>query len=75
MSHHEEWEEYVTASEEIQNLRIESERLRNVIGDIQAKAELGAQCMDEDERGQRIAQGFKVIADFARDALEPPTAR
>lgn len=28
MSHHDEWEEYVTASEEIQNLRLENERLR-----------------------------------------------
>lgn len=39
MSHHDEWEEYVTASEEIQNLRIENERLRAEIERLKAEKE------------------------------------
>lgn len=44
----------------------EISRLRRVLGNVEAKADLAASAMDEDERGRNIAAAFRNIAEFAR---------
>ena len=47
----------------------EIERLQDALIQAEGKARLGAQVMQPDERGQHIADGFTVIADYCRDAV------
>jgi hypothetical protein len=44
----------------------EISRLRRVLGNVEAKADLAASAMDEDERGQNIASALRSIAEYAR---------
>ena len=43
----------------------EISRLRQALLDVSGKAALGAEAMDNDERGRAVAEGFRVIERFA----------
>lgn len=49
----------------------EIERLRDALIQAEGKARLGADAMQPDKRGQSIAKGFLVVADYCRDAINP----
>lgn len=55
---------------EIDRLKAENEKLREALEQAEGKARLGAKIMRPDERGQHIADGFLVIADYCKAALQ-----
>jgi len=65
------WQSRATAEKARADAAVERERvLRDVIGNLSAKAMLGKQICQDDH--PKIAEGFQVIADYADAALSSP---